>query len=77
MTVSASIIAADRLLDLHEVKAIAGLGKTMIYRKVREGSFPKPLKPGGVSTRWSEREVQAWLEDLKGARDAGLRGEGS
>lgn len=54
----------DRLLPLPAVIEIAGIGKTMIYRKVREGTFPRPCKPGGAATRWSEREVKAWRDDL-------------
>lgn len=60
----------DRLIPLPRVIEIAGLGKTMIYRKVREGTFPKPCKPGGSSTRWSEAEVRAWKENVLAARAA-------
>lgn len=59
---------ADRLLPLAAVMEIAGLGKTMIYRKMREGTFPKACKPGGVSTRWSENEVVAWKAEVMAAR---------
>lgn len=60
----------DRLLPLKEVMAIAGLGRTMIYRKMREGTFPQACKPGGSATRWIEREVREWLEAVKAAREA-------
>lgn len=61
---------ADRLLPLSAVKELAGIGKTMIYRKMREGTFPKCCKPGGASSRWSEREVVAWKEAVMAARGA-------
>lgn len=61
MTMHMRIEAADRLLNLEEVKAIVGLGKTMIYRKMRAGAFPIACKAGGCSTRWSENEVRAWV----------------
>jgi prophage regulatory protein len=60
----------DRLLPIDAVIQLAGIGKTMIYRKVREGTFPTPCKPGGCSTRWSEREVKAWRDVLLAARNA-------
>lgn len=63
MSVMGRIEAADRLLCLDEVKAIAGLGKSMIYRKMRCGTFPMACKAGGSSTRWSEREVQVWVSE--------------
>lgn len=53
---------ADRLLRLSQVIEIAGIGKTMIYRLMRQQKFPQPFKPGGYASRWSESEVTAWRE---------------
>lgn len=60
----------DRLIPLPAVIEITGLGKTMIYAKMRAGTFPKQCKPGGVSSRWSEREVREWKAGVMAARDA-------
>jgi prophage regulatory protein len=60
----------DRLLKLDDVKEIVGLGKTMIYRLEREGKFPRRYKPGGWSSRWSEREVRAWKDAQREGRAA-------
>ena len=62
--------APDRLLRLAVVIPMVGLSKAMIYRKIRAGSFPQPYKPGGVASRWSEREVVAWLEGISSRRVA-------
>ncbi len=62
--------APDRLIKLPEVIAIVGLGKTMIYRKMRAGSFPQACKAGGYSTRWSEREVRDWVAEQLATRHA-------
>lgn len=51
----------DRLLRLSEVAARTALGRTTIYRKMREGSFPEPLKIGARAVRWPESEIEAWL----------------
>lgn len=59
----------DQMIDLHEVKAIVGLGKTMIYRMADQGRFPKPAKLGS-SSRWSKREVYAWLSEIMARRAA-------
>jgi len=40
-----SPVMADRLLKLDQVKEIAGLSKTMIYRLIADGKFPAPFKP--------------------------------
>lgn len=34
--------ASERLIKLPEVARRIGLGKTMIYQMVKDGSFPKP-----------------------------------
>ena len=51
----------DRLLRLSEVEARTALSSTTIYRKMREGSFPEPLKIGARAVRWPESEIEAWL----------------
>lgn len=60
----------DRLIPIDAVIQIAGIGKTMIYKLMRQEKFPKSCKPGGASTRWSEREVREWREKVMAARDA-------
>lgn len=70
MSAMRNIEAADRLLCLDEVKVVAGIGKSMIYRKMRAGTFPKACKAGGSSTRWSEREVQEWIALQLSSRQA-------
>lgn len=59
----------DRLLPIDAVMQIAGISKTMIYRLMRRGQFPESCKPGGTSTRWSEREVRAWRDKLLASRN--------
>ena len=51
----------DRLLRLSEVQTRTGLSRTTIYRKMRDGSFPEPLKIGVRAVRWPESEIAAWL----------------
>ncbi|MEG3164710.1 AlpA family phage regulatory protein [Sphingomonas sp. PB2P19] len=58
----------DRLLPLQSVMEFAGLGKTMIYRMMREGNFPAAYKPGGHASRWSERELIDWQAAMAAKR---------
>ena len=51
----------ERLLRLSEVQPRTGLSRTTIYRKMRDGSFPEPLKIGVRAVRWPESEIAAWL----------------
>ena len=52
---------ADRLLRLNEVITRTGLSRSSIYRMMRDGSFPEPLKIGARAVRWPESEIEAWL----------------
>lgn len=55
----------ERFLKLAEVMRRAGLGKSMIYRLIGEGKFPAPYKPSPGASRWSEREIVAWIDGVK------------
>jgi prophage regulatory protein len=55
----------DRFVKLDEVKRRVGLGKSMIYRLIQEGKFPAPYKLSPLASRWSNREIVAWIEDVK------------
>ena len=62
-----------RLIRLNEVLSRTGYGRTSIYRKMAEGTFPKSLKLGGPpkdpstfdsrAIGWIENEVDQWIED--------------
>jgi len=57
----------DKLLRRREVEDIVGFSKNSIYRKIRTEGFPEPHKGGGAGSRWSYREVAAWLDRFKAA----------
>lgn len=54
----------DRLLRLRDVMHLTGLGRSTIYRKVKDSSFPVPVKVGQAAVRWKESDVTAWIESL-------------
>ena len=61
-----------RFIRLPEVLSRTGFGRTSIYRKMEDGSFPKSLKLGGApkdpnefdsrAIAWIEEEVDQWIE---------------
>jgi len=55
----------ERFVKLEEVCRRAGLGKTMIYGMIKEGRFPPPYKISPFAARWSDRELSAWIDDVK------------
>ncbi len=56
---------ADRLIRIDEVQCRVGLGKTMIYRLIKEGTFPAPYKLSPFASRWSEQEIVQWIATVK------------
>lgn len=53
----------DRLLTIKQIMDITGFKRTYIYDRIRKNEFPKQRKPGGgTQSRWSERDIQAWVD---------------
>ena len=57
-------LMTDRMLHIEEVMEMTGLSRATIYRKMRKGQFPKPLKLGDRAVRWRQSEIEAWLASL-------------
>ena len=55
---------SSRILRLKQVAAIVGIGRSSIYRKVQEGTFPSPIKLGSArASGWLSAEVYGWIDD--------------
>ena len=52
----------DVLLTRREVERRTGLSRSTIYRKMRDGSFPVPLKVSERAVRWCERDIRAYVD---------------
>ena len=59
----------DRLLKRPEVEAVTGMSRAAIYKQMRVGAFPRPVRisPGAVA--WRESEVQEWIGGLQKATE--------
>jgi predicted DNA-binding transcriptional regulator AlpA len=54
----------SQLLDISAVAELFGLGESTVRQKVREGTFPKPVKiPGVRVSRWRLSEVEKFLAE--------------
>ena len=59
-----------QLIALPEVVRIAGISKSEIFRRVKEGRFPSPTRIGeGRCTRWEIGEVQNWVRERLAERE--------
>lgn len=50
----------DRLLTRPEVEVETGLSRTSIYRKMEEGTFPRPKRISQRAVRWPQSKIDAW-----------------
>ena len=57
-----------RLLTCRQVQRVCGLSKSTLYRLMRTGVFPEPLKIGPKAIRWRADEIQEWVESRPRAR---------
>lgn len=71
---TAEVETSDRFVELDEVKRRVGLGKSMIYRLIQEGKFPAPYKISPFASRWSDREIVTWINDVKDGFEGKKRG---
>lgn len=51
------------LLRLPSVCALVGLSKSQVYRLIRAGEFPSPVRIGANSVAWPAERVNAWVHE--------------
>jgi prophage regulatory protein len=56
------------LLKAREVKERTSLGISTIYKKMEEGTFPKPWRMSPGCVRWFANEIDEWIERGKISR---------
>lgn len=52
----------DAQLRIDTVCALTGLGKSTIYKLVRQQEFPQPIKRGLRCSRWTSSNISHWLK---------------
>lgn len=60
----ATLWSGSRLLRLREVLEITGLCKSQLYRLLAAEQFPKPVRVGPRTVRWTLESVLAWIQNL-------------
>ncbi|EJF0075470.1 AlpA family transcriptional regulator [Salmonella enterica] len=51
----------DQLVDMRFITKLTGLTDKWFYTLIKDGVFPKPIKPGRSSRR-RQSEVETWLQ---------------
>jgi len=68
-----SVTAAHHLRDLRKLPTVrrqTGKSAASIYRDVKAGAFPAPVKIGPRASAWVGAEVDAWIAERIAKRDA-------
>ena len=50
------------LMRMPTVKERVGMGRTTIYEKIKDGSFPKPISIGARAVAWDSEAIDSWIE---------------
>lgn len=54
-------MSSDRLVRLPEVIQRTGVSRATIYRKVDQGTFPRPVRLGPNTVAWYESQLDQWI----------------
>ena len=56
----------DSILRTKDVLDVVGFARTTLWRRVKSGDFPQPVRLGGAGSRavgWRSGEVERWLAE--------------
>ncbi|MBM3790902.1 MAG: AlpA family phage regulatory protein [Acidobacteria bacterium] len=57
-----------RLVRFRELRRTVPLSRSTIWRKVRDGSFPKPIRMSKSAVGWLASEIQEWIAEQAASR---------
>jgi len=52
-----------RYIRFKELRKLVPLGRTTIWRMMREGRFPRSRRIGKAAAAWLESEVEEWIRE--------------
>lgn len=51
----------EPMLPRRSVERMTGLSKSTLYRLIKKGEFPQPLRMTRKAVRWRREEINEWL----------------
>lgn len=60
----------DRIIDAKELKVLIPFSPMHIWRKEKDGTFPRRIKLGPNRVGWSLHEIVEWIAERKAERGA-------
>ena len=58
-----------RIMRLHEVMSVTGLGRSSVYKYMAHGTFPQPVSLSDRAVGWVSVEIEEWVKERIAARD--------
>ncbi|ALL91653.1 TPA: helix-turn-helix transcriptional regulator [Escherichia coli] len=55
-------LTEDQFVDMTFITSLLQMTDKWIYKLIKDGSFPRPIKLGR-SSRWLKSEVENWLQE--------------
>lgn len=59
-----------KLIRLPVVEDRTGLGKSSLYAKVKDGTFPAPVRLSARAVAWRESDIDRWISERLTTRGA-------
>lgn len=53
------------------IPPLVPIGRTSLWRKVKNGTFPKPVKLGPMTTAWRAEDIRTWIEQQSNNENQG------
>lgn len=64
------MITTCKLLAFSQVSEAVALGRSSIYQRIKEETFPRPVSLGAHCVRWRSDEIAAWIDAQTTRADA-------
>jgi prophage regulatory protein len=66
-----SSIPPRKYIRAQELATILAVHRTTLWRWVRDGHFPRPVRLGPNTVAWDSIQVDVWLASREGAEEGG------
>jgi prophage regulatory protein len=66
-----SSIPARKYIRAQELATILAVHRSTLWRWVRDGHFPRPVRLGPNTVAWDSIQVDAWPASREGAEEGG------
>ena len=60
-----AVSGLPNLMRLPQVIAATGLSRSTIYKMIKAGEFPRPMKLGGKINDWRGKDISNWIESQR------------